>query len=151
MKGLSCPLVRDKAPSFLGQTFLTHTRVPSAPAHQSIPVTSRDVWSFDSLTFSLRLRALMTFAAKVRPEEFSTHLCTWPKRPLIDEGGRGNYTLHPGNMLEKRGPGDLCFNDRSESDLRFSWDVLPCRVCLICYSIKSELGCVSSLKTWINT
>lgn len=44
------------------------------------------------LTFSLRLLALMTFAAKVRPEEFSTHLCTWPKRPLIDERGKEKET-----------------------------------------------------------
>lgn len=36
MKGL-------KALSFLGETFLTHTRVPSGPAHQSMPVTSNDV------------------------------------------------------------------------------------------------------------
>lgn len=36
-------------------------------------------------TFSFWFRVLMIFAAKVRPEEFSTHLCTWPKRPLKRE------------------------------------------------------------------
>ena len=42
-------------------------------------------------TFSLWLRALMTFAAKVRPEEFSTHLCTWPNRPLEERENKKEY------------------------------------------------------------
>lgn len=91
------------------------------------------------LTFSLRLLALMTFAAKVRPEEFSTHLCTWPKRPLVmREGGRKKpglvqlaHRLHPGAMLENAEPGDLCCNDKSKSNLCFNWDVLLCCVCSV--------------------
>lgn len=114
---------------------------------------------FDSLTFSLRLLALMTFAAKVRPEEFSTHLCTWPKRPLIDEGGRGKETgispvsshitslKHAREQRTRR----FMFQWQIKKWSSFSWDVLLCRVCLTWYFIKSELGRVSSLKTWINT
>lgn len=38
-----------------------------------------------NFTFSFTLRALMILAARVSPEEFSIHLCTWPKRPLQDQ------------------------------------------------------------------
>lgn len=109
-------------------------RIPSAaaPRGPSSPQQGPILFErFNSLTFSFRLLALMTFAANVRPEEFSTHLCTCPKRPLTDGTERGRETgitpvLHPGNTLEKGGPADLCFNDKSKSDLRFNRDVLLC-------------------------
>lgn len=101
-------LLLQQAPQYTSMCYILHV-APPLPPHPppdcimwpTLTVVSKNcimrtltVWG--SPTFSLRLRALMTFAAKVRPEEFSTHLCTWPKRPLKDrEEERGTSSSRP--------------------------------------------------------
>lgn len=127
MKGLGCPLLLpDQSSSFLGQTFLAvfpllplqearahHSNVQSCLSASVVLPFLSDSWLWWPSLPTWHPRSFQRTCAPVRNDPLQTGQRGEGKLGLLQLA----HVLHPGNTLEKGGPGDLCFNDKSKSDL----------------------------------